>query len=62
MIDDSVKLRRLQKELAELKEKQRDVGVSDEELQKLESDRHELQEHLAALLEEKEIQRVSHWM
>jgi hypothetical protein len=58
-VDDSVKLKRLQKELTALKEQQRGAGVSDEEYQILESDKSKLQGQLNTLIEEKEMQRVS---
>jgi hypothetical protein len=54
-----VKLKRLQKELNALKEQQKDAGVSDEEFQRLESDKSKLKDQLTSLMEEKELQRVS---
>ncbi len=53
-----MKLKRLQKELVELKEKQKVAGVSDEEFQCLEAEKQTLQDQLSALLEEREVQRV----
>lgn len=60
MLDDSAKLKRLQRELNELKDKQKSAGVSDEEFQRIESEKENLHSQLAALVEEKELQRVMH--
>lgn len=57
-MDDSVKLKRLQKELVELREKQGQAGVSGDEYHILEAEKETLQRQLSALMEEKEQQRV----
>jgi hypothetical protein len=58
-LDDAAKLKRLQKELNELKDKQKHVGISPEEYQSLESDKATLQQQLTGLMEENEAQKVS---
>ena len=63
VLDDSAKLKRLQKELTELKERQSSAHVggnlSEEELQRLESEKGELLGKLQALQREKEQQQVT---
>lgn len=58
VLDDSVKLKRLQRELNALKDKQKSVGLSEEEAQRMEAEKENLHSQLAALVEEKELQRV----
>lgn len=59
-MDDATRLKRLQKELSELKEKQSGSGVASEEYQRLEAERRELQQHLLSLKEQKDQQQVIH--
>ena len=62
VLDESAKLKRLKKELYELKEKQRlgGSGLSAEEQSRMELEKQELQLKLSTLQEEKDRQMVRH--
>ncbi len=57
-MDEGAKLRKLTKELNALKEKQKNLGVGEEEYSRLESEKNDLLNRLTALETERNIQMV----
>jgi hypothetical protein len=58
VMDEGAKLRKLTKELNALKEKQKNLGVGEEEYSRLESEKNDLLNRLTALETERNIQMV----